>query len=179
MNPLFCLLVLAILPAAALRAQTAASTNLTAALPWEMQPVALVPRLDSPSLTQSLSYTSPVSLLPTFRVLPAQLRALLPSEVRSVAGEEQFELRRHPGLLLPIWPALNLRIAHELYFEHEERARLEDLDELARAVDRGGDSTEAAAIRSAGQDSVAQTSSWRTDGFWSEGFTTGFLQFRN
>jgi hypothetical protein len=172
-------LSLVLFPIAAAAGEVSPATNLTAGLPWQLQPAYIPPRIDSPNLAQRISYSSPVTLLPTFRVVPARLRALLPGDVMSVAGEEQFELRRHPGLLLPIWPALNLRIAHELYFEHEERARVEDLDQLARAVDRGGDSTEAAAIRSANEDSIVQASSWRTDGFWSQGFTTGFLKFRN
>jgi hypothetical protein len=162
---------------AAALGQTGQPTNVTSTLPWELQPPYAAPRLDSPILALPPSYSSPVTLLPTFRVLPARLRTLLPTEVMSVAGEEQFELRRHPGLLLPIWPALNLQIAHELYFEHEQRARMESLDDIARAVDRGGDAAEAAAIRSATKDSVAQASSWRTDGLWSEGFTTGFIHF--
>ena len=147
-------------------------------LPWELQLPASATSLAPQFALPSAMYSTPATLLPALQVRPLRLRTLLPSEVVSASGGEDFELQRHPGLNLPILPALNLRIADELFFEHQLRASQADLDATARAIDRGGDAPEAAAIRAAVSDSEAQATSWRSDGVWNGGFSPGLIRFR-
>jgi hypothetical protein len=104
----------------------------------------------------------------------------MPSEVTSASGGESFERLRHPGLNLPPLPALNLRIADELFFEDQQRRRWSDLNAGASAVDRGGDAPEAALIRAAVSDAAVQAASWDLDGTWDGGFSHGLtIRFRN